>query len=239
LCASYETLGLHRDGGLAEFVRVPAKTVLPVPDAVTDDDAALAQPLAVAVHAVRRSRIRPDASLVVIGVGGIGAFIVAAAASYGVVDITAVDVDSRRLATAISLGASSTIDASGADLVDAIRSRYSDGPDVIIEASGAPGAPAAAVSAIRRGGRIVLVGLQTARRETDLFSISVKEVELVGTLAHVCDEDLPGALEALGRRALAGIVVERTLSLDELVPAGIVHLAERTATGKYLVDPTR
>jgi threonine dehydrogenase-like Zn-dependent dehydrogenase len=219
------------------FVCVPDKTLRPVPDAVTDDDAALAQPLAVALHAVRRSGIRPGGSLVVIGVGGIGAFIVAAAASRGVADLTALDIDTHRLATAESLGASTTVDCSDVDLVDAIRSKYRDGPDVIIEASGADGAPAAAIAAIRRGGRIVLVGLQSARREIDLFSISVKEIELVGTLAHICDEDLPDAIDALSKRGLADIVVERTLSLGELVPIGIARLVKRTATGKFLVDP--
>ncbi len=58
LCAHYRTIGLHVDGGLAEYVSSPAGICLAVPDALTDDAAAIAQPLAVALHAVRRSRLR-------------------------------------------------------------------------------------------------------------------------------------------------------------------------------------
>jgi threonine dehydrogenase-like Zn-dependent dehydrogenase len=67
---------LSVDGGLAELVRVPTKTLVELPSTVTDDAAAVAQPFAVAIHAVRRSRISRDDVVAVIGVGGIGAFIV-------------------------------------------------------------------------------------------------------------------------------------------------------------------
>src|SRR5258708_16576561 len=76
LCASYQTLGLHRDGGLAELVLSPAAICHPVPDGLDDVSAAMAQPLAVALHAARRGRVGPGRSCVVIGVGGIGSFVI-------------------------------------------------------------------------------------------------------------------------------------------------------------------
>ena len=167
LCSSYHTLGLQVDGGLAELVNAPVSTLLPIPDGVTDAEGALAQPLAVAIHAVKRSGVAPGQRCVVIGVGGIGAFIVAAAASRGVEDVIAVDVDNHRLRTAALLGASQTVDASHGDLADVIRTNTGpDGPDVVIEASGAPSAPAAALASVRRGGRVMLVGLQSAPPRT-------------------------------------------------------------------------
>jgi threonine dehydrogenase-like Zn-dependent dehydrogenase len=237
LCAAYETVGLQRDGALAELVRVPARTLRQVPDGVTDENAALAQPLAVAIHAVRRSRLAPEETCVVVGVGGIGSFVVAAAKARGTARIVAIDVDESRLATARALGATDTALAPGTDLARVIRSFEPDGPHVIIEATGAAHAPAAAIGAIRKGGRIVLVGLQSAPREIDLFAVSTREIELVGTLAHVCDEDIPDALVALGESNLAPLVVDRTLRLDEVVPVGIAALLQRTARGKFLIDP--
>jgi len=237
LCAAYETLGLHRDGGLAEFVRVPARTLLAVPDALSDDAAALAQPLAVASHAVRRSRAAAGEICVIVGVGGIGALVVAAAVAHGLDRVIAIDIDDRRLETARALGATTTLNASGLELSAAIRSAAPDGPDVLIEASGAPHGPAAAISSVRRGGRIVLVGLQDGPREVDLLGVSVRELEMIGTLAHVCDEDLPRALATLVERDLVPLVVERTIALADLVPIGIQALVQKTATGKFLVDP--
>ena len=88
---------------------------------------------------MKRSSVAPGQRCVVIGVGGIGAFIVAAAASRGVEDVIAVDVDAHRLRTAALLGASQTLDASHGDLADVIWTNTGpDGPDVVIEASGLP-----------------------------------------------------------------------------------------------------
>ena len=239
LCEQYRTLGLQVDGALADFVRVPAETLVAVSDTVSDDAAALAQPLAVALHAVRRSGVAADDTLVVVGVGGIGAFIVAAAVARGVRRIIAVDVAASRLAIATPLGASEVIDVSGRDLAAAILERIGDGADVVIEASGAAHAPAAALAATRRGGRVLLVGHQAAPRELDLFSVAVREIDVLGTQAHVCQLDLPDAVAILATTDIAAVVVDRVLSLDELLPHGIKALLDGTARGKVLVDPRR
>jgi (R,R)-butanediol dehydrogenase / meso-butanediol dehydrogenase / diacetyl reductase len=240
LCASYYTHGLTVDGGLADFVRVPAKTLVAVPDSVSDDAAALAQPLAVALHALRRSGARPGDACVVIGVGGIGAFIVAAAAARGISTLIAVDVDADRLATAASLGATQTIDASSIDLAAALRDVTGGlGAHVVIEASGAPLAPASALAATRKGGRVLLVGLQAAPRELDLFMPTVREIDIMTTLAHVCQQDMPESVAILATTNVAAATLERTIGLGDLVPLGLVPLRDRTATGKIVVDPGR
>jgi threonine dehydrogenase-like Zn-dependent dehydrogenase len=239
LCARYYTLGLHVDGGLAERVATPAFICRRVPDALDDDAAAMAQPLAVGLHAVRRSGAAPGKSCAVIGAGGIGAFVVAGAAERGADPLIVVDIDEARLETARRLGAHVTVDARGRDdLAGAIREATDgEGAHVVIEASGAAHAPAAALAAARRGGRVLLVGLQSAPRELDLFSFTVREVDVATTLAHVCDVDLPESLELLARGELAQTVLDRVIPLDALVEEGIRPLAERTAKGKIVVDP--
>jgi (R,R)-butanediol dehydrogenase/meso-butanediol dehydrogenase/diacetyl reductase len=238
LCAHYRTIGLHVDGGLAEYVSSPAGICLSVPETLSDDAAAIAQPLAVALHAVRRSSLRRGQSCAVIGAGGIGAFIVAAAAAAGASPLIALDIDEDRLKTARTLGAAPVIDARGRDLDAAIlEATGGEGADVVIEASGTPGAPAAATRAARRGGRVLIVGLQAASRELDLLSLTVREVEISTTLAHVCDVDLPEALGLLARSELAPAVTERVIALDDLVPHGIEPLAGGTARGKIVVAP--
>ncbi|HEY4281087.1 MAG TPA: alcohol dehydrogenase catalytic domain-containing protein [Conexibacter sp.] len=239
LCARYHTLGLHVDGGLAGLVSSPAAICRVVPDGVADDAAAMTQPLAVALHSVRRSGLSAGQACAVIGAGGIGAFVVAGAKSRGAAPLIAIDIDEERLETARSLGADVTIHARGVDLAAAIlEATGGEGADVVIEASGAPHAPAAALAATRRGGRMVLVGLQSAPRELDLLAFGVREVDLVTTLAHVCDVDLPEALALLASSNLAPTVLDRVIALDDLVEEGIRPLAERTAKGKIVVDTT-
>ena len=95
-----------------------------------------------------------------------------------------------------------------------------------------------ALGAARRGGRVLLVGLQSEPRELDLFSFTVREVDVATTLAHVCAVDLPESLALLSRGDLATTVLDRVIPLEELVDEGLRPLAERTARGKIVVDPS-
>jgi threonine dehydrogenase-like Zn-dependent dehydrogenase len=236
LCSTYRTLGLELDGGLAQFVNAPDSTLLRVPDHLSFEQAALAQPFAVAIHAVKRSGVQPGETCAVIGIGGIGAFIVAAAAARGA-DLIAVDIDDARLNTARRLGAARAVNVAGQDLAEAIRRAADpDGPHVVIEASGVAHGPAAALTAVRRGGRVLLVGLQSAPRELDLLSLTVREIELTSTLAHVLADDLSDALELLGSTSVFDEVVEKVIPLEQLVDKGLLPLAEGRAGGKIIVD---
>jgi (R,R)-butanediol dehydrogenase/meso-butanediol dehydrogenase/diacetyl reductase len=239
LCAEYRTLGLQVDGGLAEYVSSPASICRTVPEACDDDAAAMAQPLAVALHALSRVAQRPDDAVAVIGAGGIGSFIVAGAA-HAAVDgrVVAIDVDSTRLATASALRATETADAAGRDLAKLLL-ELTDGVgfDVVVEASGAPHAPAAAIAGTRRGGRVLLVGLHGAPRELDLTRMILREVDVFTTVAHVCDTDIPAALELLARSDVAAVAAGPRIPLDALVEEGLRPLAERRAAGKILVSP--
>jgi len=238
LCAHYRTLGLHVDGGLAEFVTTPAAICRTVPDVVDDNAAAMAQPLAVALHAVRRSGVSTGQACAVIGVGGIGAFIIAGAAARGAKPLIAVDIDDDRLETARLLGADETVNVRDRPLAEAVLSLTGgDGAHVIIEASGAPHAPAEAIGAVRRGGRILLVGLQPAPHALNLLSMTVREIDIATTLAHVCAIDLPESLNLLAGSNLAQVVLDRVIPLDRLVEDGIRPLVDRTARGKIVVDP--
>jgi threonine dehydrogenase-like Zn-dependent dehydrogenase len=239
LCAEYRTLGLQVDGGLAEFVISPAAICRLVPDACDDDAAAMTQPLAVALHALTRVGLGQADTVAVIGVGGIGSFILAGAAQRAKQGrVVAIDVDIDRLATAAALGAHKTVDAGRLDLADVLLEESAGtGFDVVIEASGAAQAPAAAIKGARRGGRVLLVGLHGAPRSIELTPMILREIDIVTTVAHVCDSDIPAALELLANSDVARLTAGPRISLDDLVGAGLQPLAERQATGKILVTP--
>lgn len=239
LCAEYRTLGLQVDGGLAEYVASPASICRVVPDRVDDDAAAMTQPLAVALHALSRVALQRFESVAVIGVGGIGSFIVAGAVHRAAEGrVVALDIDPQRLATAVALGAGEAIDASGRELGDLLL-ELTDGVgfDVVIEATGAPHAPAAAVKGARRGARVLFVGLHGAPRELELTPMILREVDVYTTVAHVCDTDIPAALALLAESDVASVTAGPRIPLDELVAEGLRPLAERRATGKILVSP--
>ena len=104
-CPALGALGLHGDGGLAELCNAPARMCLPVPDTVADDEAALAEPLAVAVRALRRGGLRPGERVAVVGAGAVGLMAVQAAAAFGADSVAVVEPLPERRALAMRLGA--------------------------------------------------------------------------------------------------------------------------------------
>ena len=237
LCAEYRTLGLQVDGGLAEFVVSPAAICRHVPGQCDDDAAAMAQPLAVALHALSRVAQGPEERVAVIGVGGIGSFLVAGASSR--VDegsVVAIDIDDDRLATASALGANEAVNAAGHELSELLLEiSGGEGFDVVVEASGAAQAPAAALAGARRGGRVLLVGLHGEPRSIDLTRTILREVDIVTTVAHVCDSDIPAALALLAESNIASVTAGPRIPLEALVDDGLRPLAEQRAAGKVLV----
>lgn len=106
-CARYWAVGLHRDGALAAYCTVPTTACTTVGTQLTADAAALAQPMSIAVHALRRGRVEGGEEVLVIGAGGIGAFVTYAATAAGC-NVISVDRDQDRLDIASALGARDT-----------------------------------------------------------------------------------------------------------------------------------
>jgi (R,R)-butanediol dehydrogenase / meso-butanediol dehydrogenase / diacetyl reductase len=238
LCERYYTLGLNADGGLTERLVVPAKMCRAVPDGCADDAAAMAQPLAVALHAVRRGRIAPDEGVVLIGVGGIGTFALPALVARGAC-VVALDVDAGKLRAAERLGAHATLHAAEPDLPERIAVALGGRPvDAVVETSGAPASPALAQRLVRRGGRIVLVGMQPEPRALDLTDLVLREIEIVTSVAHVCGDDLPEALELLTSGPLAAEALGRVIPLESVVEDGLEPLVRGDAGGKVVVAPS-
>lgn len=238
LCERYYTLGLQADGGMARYVAAPARICVPVPDSLPDDAAALTQPFAVALHALDRARLAPGDTVWINGAGGIGSFLIAGAAARGCTTIIASDVSAQRLQLAMTLGATHTLDAATADVGAAVTEITSGGTDVAVEASGAPGTLAAVIGATRRGGRVLLVGLPKQPPVVDTADIALRELDVLGTVAHICDHNIPQALEVLRTTPAVHGAADRVIGLDDLVDGGLVPLCDGRVTGKVLVDVT-
>lgn len=238
LCLSYRTLGLNVHGGMAEYVAVPVKTLRSIPAGLSVDHAGLAQPLAVGIHAARRSGAKDGNNVLVIGAGAIGSFVLAGLKYLNEVNVTVVDFPGLKLERALRLGADRTLSPEE-NLTEQITEALQGAkPDVVIEASGAPGQLAAGMQMVRDGGRVLAVGIPKGAPELDIHSMVFREVTLDSTLAHVCDEDLPAALDILATGVLGAELAEEPVGLAHL-GASLDALAAGKVDGKILIDPSK
>lgn len=238
LCRSYWTYGLSADGGLTQRITVPERMLHPVAAHVSDDNAALAQPLAVGLHAVDRSRVRPGDVVVVHGAGAIGSFVLAGLRAAGAGTIVAVDIDAGRLDTATKLGADVTVNAMDQDPLEVVKELTGgDLADVAVEASGVADGLTRVHRMTRRGGTVLLVGLPKGAVSFQAAEVILREIDVMTTLAHVCDQNLPAALTLLAERDLASVLVDRVVPLDRVLDDALQPMVDGLARGKMLVDP--
>jgi (R,R)-butanediol dehydrogenase/meso-butanediol dehydrogenase/diacetyl reductase len=225
LCPDYRIIGLHQDGGLASHCVVPASACVDAGSyGISPSVAALAQPMAIAVHAVRRGHISPGERAAVVGVGGVGAFLLYAACETGAA-VTAIDTDPRRFELARALGAVEVIPPSQ------VSPENQRGYDVVFEVSGTERGLATALSATRRGGRVVLVGLQPPSGQLGSRPLILGETSILGSFAQATAIDLPEALRVLSTRPGGWRdVAPRAFPLSDIVTEGFTANGERVKT---------
>jgi len=184
ICAHMTMLGNHFDGAYAEFVAVPAKDLLHLPDSVPLDEASIiADAVSTPYHAVKnRARVRPGDTVVVFGCGGVGMNAVQLANAAGGY-VIAVDVNDRKLAWASEFGAAKVLNASTVDRIDREIKKLTDGgADIAIEVIGHPKTILQAFESVRVGGRLCIVGYTSETISVVAGKIMFKELEIVGSL---------------------------------------------------------
>ncbi len=225
LCERWAFIGMSYPGGLAERMTVPAYMAAPVSEDTPAEWIALAETFSVAVRAVRRGRLSPGESAVVLGAGPVGLAILQVANATDAASVMVVDPNPLRRKKAQELGASSTIDASGG-IVEALLEQGKGGPDVAFDCTGSNTTPGIAVGAVRPGGRVVQVGLPPLPGTLDFLQLALREVELIGCIGHVYDEDYRKAVELIvTRRVNPQPLITHRLPLAEAVPRGLALLA--------------
>jgi threonine 3-dehydrogenase len=176
-------LGVDRDGCFADYVCVPEENVWPVHPSIPDKVAAVLDPLGNAVHTVMGAGVSAKTVLIT-GVGIIGLMAVTVARAAGASRIFVTDVDPRRLALAKKLGAVEAYDASkgaAGGWIDDLRSQTrGDGPDVLLEMSGAPSAITDGFAALRMGGTAAMLGITSKPFVFDLNSVIFKGQTVLG-----------------------------------------------------------
>lgn len=228
--------GFDTDGGFAEYLSVPARCLVPVPDAVEMDQAAvLGCSGTTGVHVVDAvAQVAPGETVVVIGAGGVGLAAAQVAVARGA-QVIAVDPHPGSRSAAEDLGARTSIDPSDADAVASVREHTAGaGADVVIDTVGNDRTPLQALDMIRPQGRIVLVGYTHQPAALPVVSVVTREARILGSVGATRDD----AREAL-RLAEAGqlrIPIAGSYPLER-VDEALARLATGTVTGRLVLRP--
>jgi propanol-preferring alcohol dehydrogenase len=215
-CDTGKMIGKHRDGGYAEFICVPERGVVPLPEEVPFEWGAIMMcSSATSFHALRKARLQPGETVAVFGAGGLGMSAIQLAKGLGAADVYAVDINRDKLVMAASFGAI-PVDAAQADPVELIRHLTNGrGVDVSLELIGLPLTMKQAVQALANQGRAALAGITRKPFEVDsYFEVIGREAEIIGVSDHLLQE-FPLLMEFARRRVLdLSHVVAKTVPLE-------------------------
>lgn len=222
LCPQKQMLGITEwDGSFADLVTVPEYTLIPAPEGVKDQHLALAEPIAVAVHAVNRVDLDSVERALVLGGGTIGSLITRVLSARGVPTVEVVEPRGFLEPTLTALGA--TIVHQPEDLPDGSDDLY----DVVFVAAGVPALLRTAFERIATGGTVVQVAVFSSGHEVPVGELQVKEISFLGTAMYV-RQDFIEALEIMARYPeIADLLVSREATLE----GGVELINEMAAHG--------
>lgn len=248
-CQDYDYLGSRSDGGLAEFVVAPRQNLVRLPAGVPLAVAAMTEPAAVALHAVRRAGDLVGQTVAIFGAGPIGLMVAQWAGVMGAAQVLLFDLVPQKLELAQTLGFSLTFNSREVDPVKTVELLTGgEGAHVCIEAAGVPPTYLQALAAARRSGRVVLLGNPAAAVDLPAGLISQvmrREVNIFGTWnstysARGNDDDWQAVLQALaaGQLKLEPLITHR-VPLAHAFAALQMMQAQREFYAKVLIYPEK
>lgn len=220
------SLGLGSvQGGYAEQVVVPTQVLVRIPEGLPYDDAAIAEPLSIAIHGVDKARVQPGDAVCVLGAGPIGAMVACALRARGIADVVIVEPNELRRAKVAEMGFHAVgLDNVADQVIEVLGGRR---PIAVLECSGHVTAASLAADLVAYTGRIVLQGVPSAQISLSQFTLVQKEIEMVGA-ASCTPSELAEAMDMLARG---------TVPAAQLV-TGVISFADAQRTFDELVSPS-
>lgn len=229
-------VGLAADGGFAEYCVLDADLAHVIPDSLSYEQAALAEPSAVALYAVRQSAIKAGDTAVVFGLGPIGLLVVEALKTAGAAKIYGVELSPERQAKAEELGATIVRPKEGESVVDAIKRLTNGGADVSYEVTGVPVVLKQALESVKKAGECLVVSIWEKEASIHPNELAIQEKTLKGIIAyrHVFSK----VLELMEKGYFpAEKLVTKRIKLDDIVKGGFEELTQDKSQIKILVSP--
>ncbi len=247
-CTAYDYLGSRSDGGFAEYVCAPQGNLLPLPEGVDLLDAALTEPAAVALHAIRQGQVQPGDTAAILGTGPIGMILAQWARNLGAGKVLLVDIDDRKLDMARDLRLGETLNARQSDPVAWIQDvTHGRGADVVIEAAGSSITLEQALRIARPLGHVVIMGNPSGEVRLPQATVSQilrKELTIRGTwnssFAQLPTNEWRVALDTLaaGRLDLHSLITHH-VPLGQGIPALEMMRDQRAFYGRVVLAPEK
>ena len=196
-CHDLHIIGVHRNGGFAEYLTAPVDRLHPMPKGLSFFKAAFAEPVAIGVQTCKRGMVNDADTVLVLGAGPIGLAIVEVARARGAKVLIA-DINENRLATAAELGAITILAGEGL-LEEVMRQTNGEGMPVVIEATGNHQVAESTVDLVASGGRVVIVGIYKNGVRVGFPGLDLvrKEMTIIGSRASVAS--FPESLDLIAR----------------------------------------
>ena len=205
LCENLRFFGCgYEQGGMADFFTIPSNRLHVIPDALTDLQAILIEPLSTPVHAVRISGGVKDKAVVIIGAGTIGLLLLAAARHAGVRTVVMTDMLASKRERALRLGADAVIDAVRPDAVAAIRTELGESADVVFDCVAIQSTVNQAVELAMKAGTVMIVGVPEKPVTVPLPQIQDLQMRIQGSATYM-PEDYETSIEIISQ---GGVKVE-------------------------------
>ena len=236
LCEHLTAIGVNRDGGFAEYCVVPAEQAYRLPEGLTLEAGAFAEPLACCLHGLDRARFAPEAKVLILGGGSIGQLMLQVVRSGGAAKVVLSEPRGNRRRLALELGADIALDPSESDVVSALRDATEGGADLTIECAGNEKAVEQAVAATRRGGVVLLFGVSGPEAEARIrpYDIFLRELTLVGSFINPFTHQRAIEVLAAGKVNPSRIVSHR-FPVEETAEA--LRVSRTPEALKVLVQP--
>ena len=234
LCANRTMVGMTRPGAFAEFMSIPASSLIAIPEGLSLDAAALTEPAATAVHAINlsmRALHRPiqECRVLVLGGGAIGMLSALLLKHYGVDDVLVAEVNPLRRQAIEKHAACKTINP--------VEEKVAENSyEFVMDCVGAVVTRNTALSAVKPGGVMMHVGLQDWASEIDMRKLTLTEITLLGTYTY-STVDLQATVNLLARNAFGDLSWVEKRSLEEGAKAFDDLHYGRTASAKVLLKP--
>lgn len=237
LCSQLGFHGLSGGGGgFASYTVVQAQRVHKMPDALSFEQGALVEPAAVALHAVRMSRLKAGDKAAVFGAGPIGLLIIEALRAAGASEIYAVEPSPQRAAKATELGARAVIDPGKEDAVARLQALSGGGVDVAFEVTGVPAVLAQCINSTHYEGETVVVSIWEKEAAFQPNTLVLHERSVKGIIAY--RHIFPAVMELMTRGYFqADKLVSKKILLDDIVEQGFETLVREKQQVKILVQP--
>ena len=239
LCRNLRAIGIHRDGGFAEYVCMPQNQAYELPLSVKATHGAFCEPLACCLHGVDRAGIEAGSSVVVLGGGVIGLLTVQLARLAGATRVVLSTRQASRRRLAEEVGATAPIDPSAGDVVTGITGPdglLPGGADVVIECAGVPETMEQMAQLARPGGTVVILGVMPrgAKVAIEPFDILFRELKVVGSFINPFVHRRAADLVASGAIEIEKLIT-RQVALDEV--SDVISNPPRVGEVKVLFVP--